>query len=185
MQLTDSSTIYFYCQYDNPETCTSISILKGLLYQAIDQRPDLIPYLNEQRRLGGGPTLELEKLARRLMEIVCQGGSRKYIIIDGLDECTSDNRFRILNFLMNLIQDLDVKEPGKKRLLIVSQNESDIKKALLSAQELELKWEHNRNDIEQFVARWARNIGDKFELNEEQEDYIRSITCRRAAGGTW
>jgi len=118
------------------------------------------------------------------METVCQGANRTYIIIDGLDECTLDNRSQILNFFTNLMQGLDIKEPGKSRLLVVSQKEQDIKRALVKAQDLELRWENNRSDIEDFVTRWARDIRDKFELNDEQEDHIKTKTCLRAKGRT-
>lgn len=178
----DSSTVYFYCQHDDDRTCTSIGILQGLLSQAIDQRPDLTPYFDEQRQHGGGPVLELERLARRLMEVVCHGSNRRYIVIDGLDECTSYNRSQVLSFFADLMQDVDSKAPGKNRLLVVSQNEPDIKRALVRAQDFELRQEHNRSDIEHFVTRWARKIRDKFGLNNEQEDHIKTKTCLQAAG---
>lgn len=128
--------------------------------------------------------LELERLARRLMEVVCHGSNRRYIVIDGLDECTSYNRSQVLSFFADLMQDVDSKAPGKNRLLVVSQNEPDIKRALVRAQDFELRQEHNRSDIEHFVTRWARKIRDKFGLNNEQEDHIKTKTCLQAAGRT-
>lgn len=116
------------------------------------------------------------------METVCQGGNRTYIIIDGLDECTPDNRSQVLNFFTDLMQNPDMEEPGKNRLLILSQNELEIKRALVEAQDLELKREDNRSDIELFVTLWARDIRDKFELDKEQEDHIKSKTCLQAVG---
>lgn len=149
---------------------------------AIQHCDDLIPYFNEQQQRGGEPILSNEKKAMNLLQTFCRGGNRKYLIIDGLDECAMDQRKSILSSFSGLIKDIDQRDPGKVRLLIVSQDEPDIAKALVEATELRLRTEHNQDDIKHYVEIWAEKIKSKFTLNEEQKQHIAKRTCWQANG---
>ncbi|KIX96919.1 uncharacterized protein Z520_07033 [Fonsecaea multimorphosa CBS 102226] len=176
-------TAYFYCRHDDVNTTTCVSILKGLLAQQIDWYPDLVlPYFEEYRRQSGEPVLTLEKVAKRLFETVSEQGQRQYIILDGLDECRSEERKLILLFLTSLVKRIDDREPSKLRLLVVSQDEPDIRKLLSSAEEFPIKPEDNKQDIRTFVQVWIGKIQERFRLGDDASSSLARRTCHNAAG---
>lgn len=163
-------TAYFYCKHDDPDTLTSASILKALLMQQLCWRSDLVPWFAEQRRSSGEPILSSDKLAKSLFATTCKGSERQYIIIDGIDECSSDQRASLLAFLSSVVTDRDTNEPGKLRVLVVSQHEKDIRRLLGNATEVSLSEAQNsrrhQKDIDFYVSQRAKEIYQRFKINE-------------------
>jgi len=141
-----------------------------------------MPYFDEQRRSEHEPLLRSDTIARRLMDTFCRESQRLYIILDGVDECPPEQRKLILSRLSAIIKDVDQRQPSKVRLLIVSQNELDIRRALTNFDEFELLPQHNKDDIAVFVSGWGTKIQQRFELNVEQAHHIRAQTCFHAKG---
>ncbi|OQV01238.1 NACHT domain-containing protein [Cladophialophora immunda] len=177
-----SKTAYFYCRHDDIGTTNCVSILKGLLAQQIYWYPVLVPYFNEQRLQRGEAVLTFDKTAKNLFETVCEEGERQYIVLDGLDECRPEERKSILSFLTSLVTRIDGRNPSKLRVLIVSQEEPDIRRWLSSAEEFPLKREDNSQDIRTFVQARIAEIQRKFELSVEASNLLAEHTCRNAAG---
>src|SRR5204862_7003488 len=124
-----SKTNFFYCKQGDAEKSTCTSILKGLLNQLITQNRDLVPYCYDKYQASGEVTLKSAGPARGLLELLWRRISKQFVIIDGLDECSAMERKFVLSFFTSLVDKLDSKEPGKLRVLFVSQEENDIKKA--------------------------------------------------------
>lgn len=150
--------------------------------QAIRWRPDLMSYFDEQRKQGGEPTICKESTARRLTNLICHDGGQVHLVIDGIDECSLDDRKSTLTFLSALVQEIDQKSPGKLRLMIISQNESDIRKLLVNARELQIENSLNGHDIRLYSGEFAEKIGSKFELDRDTVMALQRITCWYAAG---
>ena len=66
--------------------------------------------------------------------------------------------------------------------MIISQNEDNIRNNLRTFSEIALKANDNELDIQKYVQGWRRKIQDKFELEDEETDYICRSTCYRANG---
>lgn len=116
------------------------------------------------------------------MDVVFSGTRRKYIVLDGVDECELEQRQSILKCLTSFVKEADHKDVGKIRLLVISQEEPDIRKALKGAEELVLQPNDNQSDIDQFVTHWAGLVRQKFGIHQEDEQIIKTWTCRNAAG---
>jgi hypothetical protein len=116
------------------------------------------------------------------VELFCQRISQQYIIIDGLDECDIAERKLVMLFFSSLIDRFEMKEPGKLRVLFVSQDENDIRKGLATAACIALDPTDNAKDIKAFVHKWSTSIQEKFELDDESINYIKESTCFRAQG---
>ena len=174
---------YFYCRHDDDSTTSCVNILKGLLTQQVGWYPNLVPFFNEQREEKGEVVLRSEKTAKTLLRAVSEEGDRQFIVIDGLDECLPQERKSILTFLQSLVEKIDDREPSKLRLLIISQDEFDIRKLLSGAREFRIQATHNAADIDLFVQTWTKKIRSKFDLDEGNSDYIQRQTCTAAAGG--
>ncbi|KAK5072444.1 hypothetical protein LTR51_005080 [Lithohypha guttulata] len=156
--LKGAETAYHYCRHDDSQTCTPIGVLSGLLHRIVRDSTSLLPYFDEQRQKSREAVLTKEKSATTLLKTFCYTPGRKYLIVDGLDECALSQRKTILSSLSSLVKEIDDREAGKVRLLIVSQHVGDIGRALVDAEELRLTVEHNRDDIRYFVAHWSEKI---------------------------
>jgi hypothetical protein len=121
-------------------------------------------------------------LAKQLVELFCQRISQQYIIIDGLDECDITERKLVMLFFSALVDRFEMKEPGKLRVLFVSQDENDIRKGLTTAAWIPLDPTDNAKDIKTFVHKWSVSIQQKFELDDQSINYIEESTCFRAQG---
>ena len=176
------TTGYFYCKDGDPDKNNCISVFRSLLNQLLTQCRDLVPYCCDKKSSSGELTLASTYLTTQILELFCLKIPKQYIIIDGLDECETVERKQILAFFNRLVGRCDDYDPGKLRVLFVSQDYPDISKALPTAGILSMKQGDNENDIKGFVNKWAKDIQVKHELDDDQIEYIKLSTCGRAQG---
>lgn len=182
--LQDSSikTAYFYCKHADTEKNTSMAIFRGLLSQLLTQNRSILPYCYEKTLARGELTLTSTVTAQALLELFFESSPRQYVIIDGLDECGAVERKLALSFFNGVLHKYDSKDPGKLRVLFVSQNEDDIKNALNTAAWVSLGPGDVENDLRIFTRKWSDQIGQKFGLDPQEVNYIAESTCERAEG---
>jgi hypothetical protein len=176
---------YFYCDYNGNNS--AVAVIRGILDQLLDQYPELMPHCHTQYATSGEPGLRSFSKAKKLLEDFCASIPKQFIVIDGLDECEATQRKQLLDLFAQLVTDCDADEPGKLRVLIVSQDWPDIKKALhpdgkIVAKTLSLTSTDNEKDIRVYVNDLAGQIKDRHDLNEEQTDYLINLTMNRAQG---
>jgi hypothetical protein len=182
LQDTSRTTGYFYCQEDDPEKNDCISIFRGLLSQLLNHCRELIPYCYEKYLSSGELNLTSPALAERLLKLFLEKIPKQFIIIDGLDECNPAQRKLVLSFFTSMVDRCDEREPGKLRVLFVSQDFHDIGKALQTADVMKLTPEDNENDIKAYVHDWSKRIREKYLLNDEQIEFIQESTLIRSKG---
>jgi hypothetical protein len=182
-------TTYFYCNYDGPGNNSAVAVIRGLLEQIVDQAPHLLPHCHNKYLTSGEPSLRSPTLAKAILKDLCPAVDKQYIIIDGIDEFELPERKQILEFFVSLVGECDVDEPGKIRVLFVSQDYPDIKRALYSSiisrivpKLLPLSTADNENDIRIYVTDLAAQIKTKFGLDDNQERVLRDLTVARAKG---
>jgi hypothetical protein len=175
-------TAYFYCKHAETEKNTSMAIFRGLLSQLISQNKSMLPPCYEKTLAKGELTLTSAVTAQNLLELFFDCSSRQYIIIDGLDECSAIERKLVLAFFNGIIRKYDSNDPGKFRVLFVSQDEDDIKNALKSTAYFSLAPGNVEHDLQIFTGKWSNDIGQKFHLDAQQVSYIAELTCYRAEG---
>lgn len=176
------ATGYFYCKDGDPDMNNCISVFKSLLGQLLTQYRDPVPYCYDRKSSSGELTLNSTHLTTQILDLFCQKIPKLYIIIDGLDECDTSERKQILTFFNKIVNRCDAYEPGKLRVLFISQDYNDIAKALSTAGIISLKPKDNENDIKGFVNKWAKKIQGKFELEDDLTGKIKLSTCEKAQG---
>jgi hypothetical protein len=177
-----AKTTFFYCKHEDPQRTTFIAVLKGILSQLLRWDDDLLPWCYEKFLTSGQLVLSSENLCKELLRALLLGAPKTFIIIDGLDECNRSDWKPLLNFLAEIVNVCDVQVPGKLRVMIISQNEDNIRNNLRTFSEIALKANDNELDIQKYVQGWCRKIQEKFELEDEETDYICRSTCYRASG---
>jgi hypothetical protein len=108
-----------------------------------------------------------------------------FIVIDGLDECEQAERKLLLDTFMDIVTQCEQDDPGKLRILVVSQDYSDIKRSLEKhvLKTVALSASDNESDIETYVRGWVHRIAVRFPpFSEDMADYLRSRTVASAKG---
>jgi hypothetical protein len=185
LQDTSHATGYFYCKEEDPEKSDCISIFRGLLSQLLNHSRELVPYCYEKYLFSGELNLTSPALAEQLLKLCFETIPKQFIIIDGLDECNPAQRKLVLSFFTSMVDKCDEREPGKLRVLFVSQDFPDIGKALLTADVMKLTPEDNKNDIKAYVHDWSKKIQMKYYLNDEQIEFIEESTLIRSQGSIY
>jgi NACHT domain len=187
----DGVTSYFYCKESDPQRKESLPVLKGILAQMVAQERRLVPYFHSKKNNSGQGTLSAHELTKTLIKVACERITKQFIIIDGLDECLKDDRRVILSLLAEVVDKAEEVEPGKLRILIVSQAELDISEILakerrdrvyFAAEEFAIEKSHNKSEIERFVERWASKIRQKFNLSSKETECIKDLMSEKTNG---
>ncbi|KAK0642614.1 Vegetative incompatibility protein HET-E-1 [Lasiodiplodia hormozganensis] len=97
LQKSDESInlLYFFCQAGDERVNSATAVLRGWLYLLMEQQPSLIPYVCTKYQLDGRECFEGANAwvaLSKLFTAVLQDERLKetYLVIDGLDECTTD-----------------------------------------------------------------------------------------------
>ncbi|KAF2114940.1 C2H2 domain-containing protein [Lophiotrema nucula] len=179
-------TSYYYCKYNAGNS--AVAVIRGLLDQLIDQHSDLVPHCHTRYANSGEPSLRSLSLARKLLEDFCLTVPNLSIVVDGLDECEPVERRQVLDLFLDLVALSDEEEPGRLRILIISQDYPDIRKLLyresskVTVKTIPLRSSDNEKDIRVYVNDLANQIKVKYDLNDDQTGYLKDLTLSRAQG---
>jgi hypothetical protein len=127
---------------------------------------------------------------KKLFEDFCETIPKLFVIVDGLDECEKVERNQVLDVLMEVVGQCDLKDPGKMRLLLVSQDYADIRKSLhssaisrMSPKILQISDTDNEGDIQAYTKVWVDRIAIKYEpFTDQMSEYLRNLTVANAKG---
>ncbi|KAJ5959510.1 uncharacterized protein N7479_006660 [Penicillium vulpinum] len=147
---THAGFAYFYCNRNEKNQSDPLCVLQSYVRQlstAVGStghiRKRLQSVSDEARRQGSHLGFEACKI--QILESV-NGYSHTTIIIDALDECDKEQRWR----LINVIQDLVSKSDQPLKVFISSRPDFDIK-TQFSGKSIEIRAINNQGDIEKFV----------------------------------
>lgn len=124
-----------------------------------------------------------------MLEDFCLTLPKVFIIVDGLDECKPMERKQALDALMGIVSQCDIIQTGKLRLLAVSQDYVDIRRAFLGSgtnsvahKVVQITHNDNEHDICTYVKFWVAKIASKYELLNDVTDYLTNLTVANAKG---
>ncbi|KAF2680197.1 C2H2 domain-containing protein [Lentithecium fluviatile CBS 122367] len=180
-------TGYFYCHYEGQGTNTAVGVLRGLIDQLLAQYPQLLPPCHTKHSTSGEPSLRSLSLAKQLFENFCSTVSKLFIIVDGLDECEHYERKQLIDTFLEVVTTCEADEPGKLRVLFVSQDYADIRKGIekLVPRIVALSTDNilNERDIQTFVRSRVDSIAKKYApFTDDTAEYLRNLTMARANG---
>jgi hypothetical protein len=150
----------------------------------------MLPHCHTKRTLSGEPTLRSPTQAQKLLEDLCSSIPKLFIVVDGLDECEKAERAQVLGVLTKIAADCDTDEPGKLRVLFISQDYADIRRPLLSTavgravpKVVQLSNSDNESDIQTYTRTWAEKIASNFApFTDDMKDYLVNLTVANAQG---
>jgi hypothetical protein len=119
---------------------------------------------------------------------------RLFLVVDGLDECEATERREVLECLTRLVGECNAIDPGKFRVLVVSQYYPDIQRALQSSGAIKLaptiiqiSETDNESDIKTYVRIWvdkiaSKNASDESPFSDDMKEYLQNLTLVNANG---
>lgn len=189
-ELTDFTTAFYYCHDGDQTSSSAVEILKGIIEQLLSQNPQLLPPCYTRYTSSGEPVLRSLSQATRLLDDMCSILSKIYIVVDGLDECQPVERKQIMDALMDTVSQCEKADPGKLRMLFVSQTFADIKRALYNPspsrpvpRTVQILDRDNESDINTYVRIWVGRIAAKFApFSDDMIQYLQSLTVHNSKG---
>lgn len=179
--LSKATVAFSYCKhYDTPRQ-GFLHVARDILSQLVQQHEELIPHLYEQLSNSGQIPLSTDTLAKSLLEVALRGHKAVYVVIDGLDEYSKEDRKDICAWYQSLVENIAPAELGSLRCLFISQ-EDGAKKDLNKLAQIKLSPEKTAADIRAFCASSHLKIQQKFGLLLTGEHDVTNLVAARSEG---
>ncbi|OAR01627.1 hypothetical protein LLEC1_03282 [Akanthomyces lecanii] len=166
--------VYFFCDSAFDTRRTATSVVRGLLWQLVEQHPQLLDYVlpkyNEwgTRLFGSFDALWAVFIAAA----ADRNTGRKYCIIDALDECDNESQKALLQQLRRTFQSDD--SPPNIRILVTSRSCPDIRKQLEKFAHKDLaSFPDVAHDIDQCIKKRVASLRYTEEIKAQVTELLR------------
>ena len=177
--LPDTQVIYFYCKNDDPLRSHFTDIAKNLILQILELNPNCLDFIYEFMLAGvEHRAKDASRLLQILDQILTNHGSL-VIGIDGLDECSEEDRKLISNVIAIPSR---TKDAQGVRIFVTSRQEKDLEIFLESALKFNIKPQHLEKDIISYTTFKMAQLKQTFDFSQEREQLIRKEICTRPKG---
>ncbi|KAK4221419.1 hypothetical protein QBC38DRAFT_492123 [Podospora fimiseda] len=169
---------YFYCRHGDESRNTFVAVAKGLLSQLLKGNSDLALLIYEKGNLESGEAILLDRtMTKALLQIaLVEPQKTTYIIIDGIDECSRDERKEICSWFCTSVHGIPKEDFGALRCLFVSQEDGAAKKDLGMIPSIKMQASNTRDDIKRYVECWQKKIESKHGvLDTKKHPLVNSI----------
>ncbi|PON20926.1 hypothetical protein TGAM01_v210211 [Trichoderma gamsii] len=176
--------IYFFCQATDNQLNNAAAVLRGLIFMLINKQPSLISHLRKEYDQAGGKLFEGSNTWIALSDIlaaILQDPTLKatYLVVDALDECTSD-----LQKLLDMIVDTS-STSSRVKWIVSSRNWSQIEERLRRAEQkaklsLELNADSVSNAVDVYIRERVHRLAILKGYDEETCDAIRTYLSDNA-----
>jgi hypothetical protein len=139
---------HYYCDYSEPDTLTAVAILGCLIKQLlekIDISDDIAKQIDRCYKCGTGKPTTEELIT--LLLAVLRLFPELYVVIDGIDECESQEREDVFS----IIRQLADFGGCVVKAFISSREEVDIKKAFARYRQIHVSEANVMSDIDSYV----------------------------------
>jgi hypothetical protein len=178
---------YFFCQGTRPELNNAASVLRGLVYLLVAQRPQLMRHVQKRydsvgTQLFVGPDT-MYALSEILSDMLNDASlPETYLLIDALDECTSG-----LSGLLHVIANADLRRRSRVKWLVTSRNIAEIERHLqpdmLGAKmSLEVKASHVSRAVAAFVEYKVQRLAIIHGYDAKLQAETQQQLCEKAEG---
>ncbi|OGM48619.1 hypothetical protein ABOM_001957 [Aspergillus bombycis] len=178
---------YFFCDSSSEAHRTALSILRGLLYQLITERPELIKYLLSKYNTKDTHLFSsFDALWSVLMSLSNDKDIKGiYCIIDALDECDHESQRMILEQIDQTFTARHMKDDSssKLHLLITSRPFPEIRQYLSSFESKDLaSYREVSRDLEKMIREKVENLRSKKSYSQAVAADVSRILEDKAEG---
>lgn len=173
---------FFYCKHKDSQRNTFNAVARTIIAQLLTQNQDLLPYLFEKASTSGEIVLGSPKSIRETLETALKSSGKVYIVIDGLDECESQEKKAIIQWFQSVVAALPDHESDSIRCLFLSQDDGEVGKGFSKTPAIRIRREDTKEDIQQYINIWSKKIQEKFDLQDSKREDIVAAVVERADG---
>ncbi|KAK2728230.1 NACHTdomain protein [Colletotrichum kahawae] len=187
--------LYNFCSYSYATSLAYDQIIRSLISQVVMGDNDLVAFVCNDYVFGNKlPTLHvLEELLENLLMASSSEPRQteyKWVILDGLDECSPEQQCQMLRFTKRMIAKLSSSSSSGNtvcKFLIASQFSPEISRRIRKEHTLSLSTERSLIDkaIQQYVKQRLQPLYQKFrslELSEQQFQNMAETVVKKADG---
>lgn len=177
-----SQVIFFYCKNLDPLRKTFDGIARSLIAQLLRLNPVSLDYLHDTAVDSGEQHPTTFKTYRGILEHITSAHDFLFIGIDGLDECEKDDRRLILSLLDHVLKASNPQ--ANIKIFLASQKMDDLKNSSLlkPALRFEIKPQHVKQDIENYVHTRTVQLCNKFYYDPDRQTSISADISNRSEG---
>lgn len=186
--------LYFFFQKVNvDDEGTATAALRTIINQLVHQMPDIYPLLQRQYdvlALKGHISWSWEPLLSVFLGMIQKIRDRTlsmtYIVLDGIDECSSDSRGSLLACLDSLVEDQRVSiinRPGSiLKVLVTGRPDEEIFDIIPNSKHFEITESLTINDIGALIDTGVEKLGNRRHFLLEVQSTIRNFLHTNAKG---
>ena len=185
----DKTLAYFFCDSSSEDRRTVTAILRGLLYQLIKQRQELMKFLlsryEEREEQKEKLFTSFDALWATLIEMgndIASG--EKYCIIDALDECDRESQHILLTQIGQTFSKHDSKNLHPRiHILITSRPYPEINQHLTEFNRKDLaSYQNVKKDLQVFIGEKVKELRQKKSYTEKVALEVSQILEEKAEG---
>ena len=139
-----------------------LSLAKSLLAQISKADRSILDLIDKEAAKSTDVVLSSTDTAMDLLKLALQICKKTYIVLDGIDEFSREDRKQIAVRFQRLISDIPSEDFGSTRCLFVSQSDGPARKDFGHLSSIHITRNDVDDDIRAFCRRWQENIGERF-----------------------
>lgn len=183
LQKTPSTCVlFFYCKHGDQERNSFVSIARSLLGQLLKHNKDLLPYFYNCASESDTKTLTSISVAKNLLRVSFKSVSSIFIVLDGIDECDSDEIKNIIPWFQQEVESIDDNAPEDIRCLFISQDDQICRRLLKSTPTVKISSDDNAADIELYCTKLSESWIDTFRIPDDERKAVVASVVDRANG---
>ena len=160
--------MHFYCKTGDKERDNFDSIGRAFLAQLLKANKDnLLQYYYDAFSNSSEAVLNDLIVIDNLLSVAMKNCENVYVVLDGIDECSRNERKKISDWFRGLVLNLPTSKPDRIRCLFVSQDDGFARKDFAGLTMLKIQKENVKADIDEYSSVWAEKIQSKFEISDD------------------
>ncbi|CAI6290402.1 unnamed protein product [Periconia digitata] len=176
------TVLYFYFKHGVKDQDDFVSMARTLLMQLLEQNPLYLDFLYSKCCNSAGALLTSRSRIEELLAFLLRNCDSAYIVLDGLDECSSrKERGEIVKWFRAIIERPDPDPCDHLHCLFVSRHDS-ARKDYQDIPSMTLDTFNNRKDIESFCVTQSKNLENELGIPAETARKIAFSVSRSAEG---
>jgi ankyrin repeat protein len=184
---SDAEMLFFFCSAQDEKRNTGVAVLRGILYQIIAKRPQLIrhalPYFKTPERTQQ-TLLSLETLWIIFTKLVADTAlGIMFCVLDGLDECDESTTRVLLLRIVGFLTDKTSSTTGMFRMVVVSREIHALQGCRCSRIRLDPDNDAKVDgDIQLFVSTRVQKLSGIEGFNNDFRSFVQASLLQRAEG---
>lgn len=180
--IPSAHVLFFYCKHEDNNRNSFVALARAIIGQAVTQNDSLLSYVYEEAATSGEKPLNTLKRSQEILEVALKNLDKAYLVIDGVDECSPNEKKIIAPWLQTLVRSLSENDHAPMKCVFFSQNDKDTGRLFKGLPLVPIRSADLSGDIMTFCTIEAGKIQEKFSLPDSEAQEIVQKVSHEAKG---